>query len=446
VGFGDSPLPIGNPRQSRGGGGSNDAELFSLFKGPFASHLDGASDSVEASDKYSDRHSESVAESDEDDENKDLPGPFRSLSTNTTSTNVTLRRAGSQIDQQPREQHANVNVLSLEKIFSSSERNEGPLWERMLLDAIPEIGTLRTGHRTIAIPSCMVAPDSIPRMSWDFVCLLIIGIETFLVPFSHAFSGATIPTYWVWFVVAFFAADIVLNFFTGFQYRGIVVRSLQLSAVKYTTSVWIWVDVVSTIPWDVIEQLAATGSESDVAHSDAMRLLRLLRIGKLMRLAKLGAIVPRIEAALQQSHNLLVGFKLSKFLGVLLVFIHLQACCWGALGEMDWNQEVEFHAPWMQHTVVDSGVAISDLALSRRYSFSLAWSSAVLLQGAYAPPYNPGTFAEHIFLCVAHLLSFYICALFVGSLVAMLDDLYTVKRYLKADQSPRGYFSEQQKV
>merc|ERR1719498_1890736 len=100
-----------------------------------------------------------------------------------------------------------------------------------------------------------------------------------------------------------------------------------------------------------------------------------------MRLAKLGTIVPRVESALGQNQNLLVGFKLSKFLGFLLVYAHLQACGWGALGEMEWNEDVEFHAPWMQYTT-EGDVAISDLPLSRRYGFSLAWSSSVLLQSA----------------------------------------------------------------
>merc|ERR1719454_1803498 len=101
---------------------------------------------------------------------------------------------------------------------------------------------------------------------------------------------------------------------------------------------------------------------------------------------------------------------------------------------MDHDPANEFHAPWMQHTN-EGGVVIAELAISRRYIFSLAWSCAVLLQGAYAPPYNPGTNLEHVFLVVANMFAFYICALFIGSLVAMLEDLYSTRRQLKADQS-----------
>jgi hypothetical protein len=383
--------------------------------------------------------------------------PQRSFTNSATATAIPEKKVVSltEVDQHSPTQaehssHAEVNILSLREIRASSEHDKRtvavaerycPLWERLVLDAIPRIADMRMGDRTRARPRCMLSPDGYARIHWDLFCLLIIGIEAFFVPLSFAFSDVTVQEEWGWFVVVFFASDIVLNFFTGFQYRGITVLSLQLSAAKYMTSAWIWVDIVSTVPWDSVGSgggegsAVANGDGDDGAPSGAARLIRILRIGKLMRLVKLRTIVPRIESALRQNHNLFVCFKLSKFLVVLLVFAHLIACCWGALGEMDWNPDVEFHAPWMQHTVSEGGVFVSDLALSRRYVLSLAWSSAVLLQGAYAPPYNPGTLGEHVFLAFANLFSFYICALFVGSLVAMLDDLYKSKRKLKEDQS-----------
>ena len=145
----------------------------------------------------------------------------------------------------------------------------------------------------------MLSPDGYARIHWDLFCLLIIGIEAFFVPLSFAFSDVTVREEWGWFVVVFFASDIVLNFFTGFQYRGITVLSLQLSAAKYMTSAWIWVDIVSTVPWDYVSSesgkgsAVASGDGVDGAPSGVARLLRILRIGKLMRLVKLRTIVPR---------------------------------------------------------------------------------------------------------------------------------------------------------
>ena len=114
----------------------------------------------------------------------------------------------------------------------------------------------------------MLFPDSRVRFAWDLMCLLIIGFETVSVPVTLAFAESDTPWYWAWFVVVFFAADICLNFFTGIQYRGIIVTSMQISAVRYLTSIWIWVDVISTVPWETVFA-AESGSE-------AARLIRVL--------------------------------------------------------------------------------------------------------------------------------------------------------------------------
>merc|ERR1719443_343638 len=112
----------------------------------------------------------------------------------------------------PADSKADVRILPLAEVCTSSARHNGPLWERMVFDAIPKIGTLRVGDRTQARPPFMLSPVRSARFAWDFLSLLIIGIETVTVPVTLAFSDASVPTSWVWFVVAFFVADILLNF------------------------------------------------------------------------------------------------------------------------------------------------------------------------------------------------------------------------------------------
>jgi CRP-like cAMP-binding protein len=100
----------------------------------------------------------------------------------------------------------------------------------------------------------------------------------------------------------------------------------------------------------------------------------------------------------------------------------------------------------MQTVAGEGGVLIAELSWSRRYAFSFAWSSAVLLQGAYVPPFNPGTWMEAVFLVVANIFAFYVCALFVGSMVAMLDAMYTTKQKLKTDKSLLEGFMIKRKI
>ena len=192
----------------------------------------------------------------------------------------------------------------------------------------------------------MLYPDRPMRFLWDVLSLIIIGFETFLVPVSLAFADADPPTYYAWFIVAFFTADISSNFFTGFNYRGIVVASMQISAVRYLTSAWLWVDLISL---DSSMPCMGLRCSADDAHSvfDLNRMMRVLRLGKLMKLARLRAIVPRIESKLKEfgNHTVLVFFKMGKFLIALLVFAHMIACCWAAIGDLDWDAESELYRP-----------------------------------------------------------------------------------------------------
>ena len=62
------------------------------------------------------------------------------------------------------------------------------------------------------------------------------------------------------------------------------------------------------------------------------------------------------------------------------------------------------------------------------------------------PPFNPGTWMEAAFLVAAQVFAFYVCALFVGSMVAMLETMYTSKQKLKADKSLLEGFMIRRKI
>merc|ERR1719313_3319173 len=113
---------------------------------------------------------------------------------------------------------------------------------------------------------------------------------------------------------------------------------------------------------------------------------------------------------------------------------------------MDWDAESELDRPWMQTISGDGGVFVADLSISRRYALSFAWSSGVLLQAGYVPPFNPGTWMEAAFLVAANVFAFYVCALFVGSMVAMLDAMYTMKQKLKTEKSLLEGFMIKRKI
>lgn len=53
-------------------------------------------------------------------------------------------------------------------------------------------------------------------MAWDVSSLVIVLTDSVLLPFEMAYLSDEGEGAWFWFGTAFFAADLLLNFFTGY--------------------------------------------------------------------------------------------------------------------------------------------------------------------------------------------------------------------------------------
>lgn len=90
-------------------------------------------------------------------------------------------------------------------------------------------------------------------------------------------------------LTAFFAVDIALNFRTGYvgDKTGTVVMEPRLVARRYART-WLVLDVVATVPWDLVARAADAGEPSSAAlFPRLLRAVRLYRLAKLIRLFRL---------------------------------------------------------------------------------------------------------------------------------------------------------------
>eukprot|EP00959_Pyramimonas_sp_CCMP1952_P162371 3394914-Pyramimonas_sp.AAC.1 len=91
-----------------------------------------------------------------------------------------------------------------------------------------------------------------------------------------------------------FLLDIVLNFFTGYYDRGVIVMDQAMVANKYIRS-WLWIDLVASVPVDL---LSGSGhlSRSGVGYNDSLlRLHSMLRLLKMGTLARLQRVTQRLQ-------------------------------------------------------------------------------------------------------------------------------------------------------
>mmetsp|Transcript_21624 Transcript_21624/g.88202 ORF Transcript_21624/g.88202 Transcript_21624/m.88202 type:complete len:241 (+) Transcript_21624:564-1286(+) len=137
------------------------------------------------------------------------------------------------------------------------------------------------------------------RKWWDLlVCVILLYVATVSI-FVICFYGILwidSPLFWLERCIdVVWLADIVLNFLTSYQ-RGDRTweMSLRKCSLRYLLG-WFAVDIVSTIPWDII---GYTQEGEDASYWQILRLLRLLRLlkmAKLVRVVESSKLLVRVE-------------------------------------------------------------------------------------------------------------------------------------------------------
>jgi hypothetical protein len=129
----------------------------------------------------------------------------------------------------------------------------------------------------------LIYPNNNLKITWDvFILFLLIWTAT-VVPYNIAFLPYR-PNIWVvvdllmdicWFI------DIVLIFFTAIKIPGTnryIINKRDI-AYRYIRG-WFTLDVITTIPWSLIEYFTKSGG------GGSLRLLRLFRTLRLVRAFK----------------------------------------------------------------------------------------------------------------------------------------------------------------
>ena len=194
-----------------------------------------------------------------------------------------------------------------------------------------EITAMRTRLRREAASS--LDPNSFFMRIWDGftgVGLVFTAVVTPVeVGFSDASTRVNPQTALFWanrFVDVVFIIDIFIQFCLAYtdESRGnLLIRSRKEIAAKYLKS-WFLIDVLSSIPMDVIQLLTEGGKF--LSSLRIIRLIRLLRLLKLARVLRASRILVRWESMIAISYAHLTILKLA---GMFVLIAHWMACVWG---------------------------------------------------------------------------------------------------------------------
>ena len=137
-------------------------------------------------------------------------------------------------------------------------------------------------------------PDSGRKRAWDLLCLTLLLYCSFSVPYSIAFddsikgtTGGTLDAAQAFdlAVDCVFLFDIALNFVTGWDNQGYVIRDFRTIASSYARS-WLLPDFAGSFPFDMIIASFLEQDSGEAASSNLMRTLKLVRMLKLVRAVK----------------------------------------------------------------------------------------------------------------------------------------------------------------
>lgn len=109
---------------------------------------------------------------------------------------------------------------------------------------------------------------------------------------------------------AIFWADIVLTFHTGYDRGFTVVMEKRAIIMNYLKS-WFIIDLAATLQWSIFLQMAGISIQSP--------LIRLLRLIKVLRLARAGRLIQRLTAKWTMHTGYTDAFK--------FFLVRAPACC-----------------------------------------------------------------------------------------------------------------------
>jgi hypothetical protein len=255
----------------------------------------------------------------------------------------------------------------------------------------------------------MISELSRPRLLWDSLILVLVGVSCVLVPYQFAFGQATALSGFqiIYLIDLFFVGDIFLNCYTTFRRQGIEVTDSP-SCTRHYARRMMAVDILGSLPLDLIAwTLFGNGQFLGGSVVLALRLLRLLRIVRLF------VILKRWEAFNWSNPGAL---RVVKFLASILLLMHWLACIW-------------FFSALSSGFPADSWAARANIVDSgpiAQYIRSLYWTITTMTTVGYGD-ITPARSIEYVLSAIIMLMGASLYAFIIGSIASLLSSIQAAK-------------------
>ena len=251
---------------------------------------------------------------------------------------------------------------------------------------------------------------------WNIFIAFILIFSAFENPYTLSFTDLDKngPISMIDMTIDFvFLIDLIVNFnLAYFDDDGRLIsvrRDVMLNYLK----TWFFVDVISSIPFTLIELFSNSNSEILIRIKTIPRLLRLSRTFKLLKsLERLESINLFMDISQRTWRFLRVMFG-------LVLALHICACLWHYSAKF-YDYDVE---TWV------SRYNLNDMPADERYLTSLYWALTTLATIGYGD-ITPRSSAEKLIAMIWMILAVYVLSFSVGSLAAAAASSETKDRLI----------------
>lgn len=259
----------------------------------------------------------------------------------------------------------------------------------------------------------IINPFGTKKVAWDIICGVALFYSIIEIPFRIGFrstpSESSIAISYM--VEVIFALDILLTFNTAIvdPMTDLLLADRVLIARKYA-SLWLWVDLASTIPFDLIV-LAAVRENSEAPNVSTIRLIRVLRLVRLVKVIRFVGS-KRIKNIIDKYCISPALVSIVSLMLQIFVVAHIVCCFWFFISTpFVTGFEVEKGGHIARTWVTEFHFADSDVRT--QYIASLYWAFATMLTVGFGDIHATNT-GERFYASMTMLLG----ALMFGAIIA----------------------------
>eukprot|EP00746_Dinoflagellata_sp_MGD_P146220 gnl/MRDRNA2_/MRDRNA2_78726_c0_seq1.p1 gnl/MRDRNA2_/MRDRNA2_78726_c0~~gnl/MRDRNA2_/MRDRNA2_78726_c0_seq1.p1 ORF type:complete len:1097 (+),score=130.06 gnl/MRDRNA2_/MRDRNA2_78726_c0_seq1:73-3363(+) len=274
-------------------------------------------------------------------------------------------------------------------------------------------------------------PDSTIRMYLEITSMLVLLLDSILIPYVLAWDVRA--TGWLevltWCTLLFWTVDLCMNFLTAFHAEDKLITEYAEIAKAYVKS-WFCIDLfVVAVDWVsmVLDYLVVEEEESSGSEESLFRIIRLLKLSRLSRVAVMmnKGTVQDIGDRLSNI-MLMYGFKdkakvvgqLLKILLLILWINHLGCCMWYAVAKSTANSS---EGPsWFEQLwpVLETDLGNSEA----QYVYLQGFYWSISTMSSLSSLVHPTSAGEVVFVSIFTLFSFLFASTVVSSLAALILD------------------------